>query len=93
MRAIIGAEHYELAGTDRKVELWLNDKVKPMGIVRMTSPDGELLLRNFGHGGNDARSTLDLPAAEFQPVEGKTTVDMRVDGDKTTETPEKKAAP
>lgn len=87
----VQAERYMLVGTDRKVELWINDEVKPMGIVRMTSPDGELLLRNFGRGGDNARSTLDLPAAEFQPVEGGVTVETYLDDDKTTETPEEAA--
>lgn len=77
----IRAEHYLLEGRKRKVEVWLNDQVKPMGIVRMTSPDGELVLRNCGEGGNDARSTLDLPVAEFQPMPDNVKVEVRVDED------------
>jgi hypothetical protein len=32
-----------------------------MGIVKMVSADGELLLRNYGEGGEDARSVIDDP--------------------------------
>jgi len=81
------AERYLLVEGDRKIEFWLNDKVKPMGIVRMTSPDGALFLRTFGDGGDNARSVLDLPASEFQPVEGNLKVDVQVDHNTASETP------
>jgi len=55
----IRAEHFELTPGDQKVELWLNDDVRPMGIVKMKSPEGELVLRNHGVGGPDARSIID----------------------------------
>ena len=35
-----------------------------MGIVKMTSPDGELLLTRYGEGGRDAESAMDRQAPE-----------------------------
>jgi len=55
----IHAEHFALTPGDQQVELWLNDDVRPMGIVKMKSPEGELVLRNHGVGGPDARSVLE----------------------------------
>ena len=55
----VPAKHFEVMAADGKVDLWINEKVRPMGIVRMKSAGGELLLRNYGIGGHDARSVID----------------------------------
>ena len=58
---VIRAQRYELGSGSERVEVWLNDDVAPMGIVRMVSAAGELALRNHGVGGQDARSVIDDP--------------------------------
>lgn len=72
----VSTQHYSLTGEDRKMEVWLNEKVRPTGLVRMKSPEGELMLRNYGKGGPDARSVINDP-----PVPGADDVDLdlRVD--------------
>ena len=47
--------HYVLEGG---TEIWLSDTVPPMGIVRLTSPEGELRLQSYGRGGKDAMTSL-----------------------------------
>ena len=46
---------------EERLEVWLNNSVRPMGIVRMAAPEGELVLRRYGKGGPDARSTIMTP--------------------------------
>ena len=53
------AEHLTIKKGSVQTELWLNDEVRPMGIVRMQSPQGELLLQRFGKGGEDGESRID----------------------------------
>ena len=55
----IEAEHIEIVDGDKTSEVWVNDDVRPMGIVRMQSADGELVLRDYGEGGENARSVMD----------------------------------
>jgi hypothetical protein len=50
----ITAEHFVVKEGDEELHVWLNDEVRPMGIVRMISPQGELMLSRFGLGGSDA---------------------------------------
>jgi hypothetical protein len=59
----IQAEHVVLKEDGEKTELWLNNAVRPMGIVRMVTGDGELNLKRYGKGGEDARSAIPVPAA------------------------------
>lgn len=72
----VKAEHYELVSDGKKVEVWLNEDVRPLGIVRMVSPSGELKLRAYGLGGQDARSVINdpLPAGGSEKIE-----DMKVE--------------
>jgi len=72
----IQTEHFELVEGDEKVEVWLNDEVRPMGIVRMLSSAGELKLRNYGIGGQDARSVIDDPLPAGMDRKGE---DMKVE--------------
>ncbi len=63
-KGVISAEHVVVNEGGAKVELWLNDSVRPMGIVRMHGPQGELTLRDYGDGGENAKSRLDMFAGK-----------------------------
>lgn len=75
----ITAEHFELvgsAGADGKsTEVWINEAVRPMGIVRLKSPQGELNLIRYGVGGPDGQSVLGLGG----PQEDQSTQDATQD--------------
>ena len=76
----VEAEHVVVEQNDKKTELWTSDKVPPMGIVKLVSTDGELLLQRYGKGGPDGESAmdkkLDLPSAK-----GETKVTVKVNGE------------
>ena len=55
---IIRAEHVLVDDGGAQIELWLNNDVRPMGIVRMRAEQGELNLRDYGAGGENALSRL-----------------------------------
>lgn len=57
------SEHVILSSDDHAVELWLNDDVRPMGIVRMRAAHGELMLREYGEGGENGQSRIDQRVA------------------------------
>lgn len=64
----VKAEHLMIANQGERTELWLNNDVRPMGVVRMVSPQGELNLRRYGKGGKDGESALlSTPAAAGTP--------------------------
>ena len=73
----IPAEHFELTTGGHKLEVWLNEDVRPMGIVRMKSADGDLILRNYGAGGPDARSMID-DVPEVGTEESRASPEFRV---------------
>ncbi len=52
-------EHFSISRGDRTTKVWANDDVRPMGIVKMVSDDGELRLTGYGKGGADAESAID----------------------------------
>jgi len=56
----ISCEHAVIITGDRSVDVWTNKKVLPTGIVRMKSPEGELILRNHGTGGENAQSKIKM---------------------------------
>jgi hypothetical protein len=64
---VIRAEHLEVVEAGRTIHLWVNEKVKPSGLVRMTTPDGEMLLSRFGRGGEYGESVIDRQAASQPP--------------------------
>ena len=76
----VEAEHVVVEQDGKKTELWTSDKVPPMGIVKLVSPDGELVLQRYGKGGPDAESAvdkkLDLPSSK-----GETKVTVKVNGE------------
>jgi len=57
----IETEHLEIKSAGEKTDIWVSDDVPPMGIVRMVSPDGELILRRHGQGGKDGESAIGRP--------------------------------
>lgn len=57
---VLKAEHVVVADGGTSIELWLNDGVRPMGVVQMKGPQGELTLRNYGEGGENAQSRLTM---------------------------------
>ena len=74
--SVLKAEHYQVSRDSQTVDIWLNDEVRPMGIVKQVTPSGEFKLRNYGVGGQDARSVINdpLPAGLGEKIE-----DMKVE--------------
>ncbi|HIJ66314.1 MAG TPA: hypothetical protein HPP77_10230 [Candidatus Hydrogenedentes bacterium] len=56
---VIRAERFVVTKGEREFEVWIDEKVRPTGIVRMVSPDGQLVLRSHGLGGENGESALD----------------------------------
>ena len=81
----ISAEHYTLAQGDRTFDVWLNDKVKPMGLVRLKSDQGDLILKNYGTSGREARSVIHdpvVPGVDEKELGVKVDVKVGEDGKK-----------
>lgn len=75
----ISAEHYQVKSGNETSDVWLNEDVRPMGIVRLVSPNGELNLRSYGTGGDNARSIINDPPAHPQTAkQPKVNVKVRV---------------
>jgi hypothetical protein len=66
------AERLEVEQDGRTIELWVSDAVRPSEIVRMKTPDGEMLLQRFGEGGEYGTSAFDRGASKAPDVEIKT---------------------
>jgi hypothetical protein len=88
LRGAVHAEHYELKQADKKIDVWLNDQVAPMGVVQMKSSEGALRLRNYGAGGSDARSIINEP-----PVKGVGEADSNLKVDVHVEKEPKRVPP
>jgi len=58
MNGIVRAEHYDVTQGDQTIGVWINEKINPTGIVRMRSRDGEMVLRNHGQDGENAKSVI-----------------------------------
>jgi hypothetical protein len=55
----IEAEHFVVGEPEAPaMEIWINESIPPMGIVRVVSPEGELLLQRHGKGGKDGESVI-----------------------------------
>lgn len=54
----VQAEHFEVEHAGKKMDVWINEKVNPSGIVKLKSIDGEMTLRNHGEGGEFASSVI-----------------------------------
>lgn len=76
----IEAEHVVVTADGERAELWLNEKVRPLGLVRMVADGGELTLQRFGKGGKDAESNLVLNTTGGSPTEDEPKVNVEVSG-------------
>jgi hypothetical protein len=76
----VEAEHVVAEENGKKTELWTSDKIPPMGIVKLVSPDGELILKNYGKGGPDGESAVDRKI-DAPSSKGETTVTVKVNGE------------
>lgn len=63
----VPTQHYRVEGESGGLEVWINEKIPPTGIVRMKSPSGEMLLRAYGEGGESAASAIDVKSSESKP--------------------------
>lgn len=73
----IETDRYILEKNGLKTELWINDKVRPLGIIKLVTPDGELKLLRYGKGGVDGLSAFDRADIIAQPEDVNRT-DIRV---------------
>lgn len=73
----IDTEHFSMSQDGQTTEVWLSDDVPPTGIVRMVSPDGELVLREFGVGGEEGKTRIEPKDIMPEPT-GKTKVKVDV---------------
>ena len=64
----------------KKTEVWTSDKVPPMGIIKLVSPDGELMLQRYGKGGPDGESAMDKKM-DAPTSKGETKVTVKVNGE------------
>lgn len=72
-------EHYRVGEGGDATEVWLNDAVRPIGVVKMATPKGILQLQRFGKGGPDAVSAFERRMPQGEPK--KQEVEVRVDGE------------
>lgn len=55
----VEAEHFVVGEPDHPaMDIWINAQIPPMGIVRIQSPEGEMLIQRHGKGGKDGESVL-----------------------------------
>lgn len=71
----IQAERFDVTGDDKTISVWISEDVKPSGVVKMRTPDGEMLLSNYGVGGDFAKTRI----TEI-PVPGALTADEEPNG-------------
>lgn len=57
----IKAKHYEIEEDNTVKGIWLNDEVKPLGIVKLSTNEGDMILMKYGKGGEESKSALDSP--------------------------------
>ncbi|MCF6284475.1 MAG: hypothetical protein L3K26_04735, partial [Candidatus Hydrogenedentes bacterium] len=65
----IETEHFVIDDPEGEIEIWVSDLVKPMGLVRMITPLGELMLQRYGVGGKDGMSAFPELQAQDESVE------------------------
>lgn len=80
----IETQHFSVGDGVGKAEIWVNDSVRPLGIVKMVSAEGQLLLQRFGTGGKDAESVISAYSEDIGKDQeaGKVKVEVRVNGEK-----------
>ncbi len=73
----IKAKHYIIEDNNTKKEIWLNDEVKPLGIVKLSTNEGDMILVKYGKGGEECKSALDLSTRKDLTIDSlKTHVDI-----------------
>ncbi|HOK08128.1 MAG TPA: hypothetical protein PLT82_01975 [Candidatus Hydrogenedens sp.] len=84
----IKSKHYKIENNGQIKDIWLNDDVKPLGIVKLTTNDGEMTLIQYGKGGNEGKSSLDFQGKTNLPqqMQESTHVDVST-GNKPTKKP------
>lgn len=75
-------EHFRVDQEGEVTEVWLNNTVRPIGVVKMTTPQGTLQLQRFGKGGPDAASAFDRVPPPGH--EGKPDIEVHVGGQEPT---------
>ena len=77
----VRAEHVRWEKNGQKSDLWTSEKVPPCGIIRMQSPSGTMILRNYGTGGPYAKSVMDEAATSAPPAtsSGRTSPPTKVE--------------
>jgi hypothetical protein len=63
----VDAEHYRVAGANGPLDIWINESLPPTGIVRITSEEGEMILKAYGVGGSSAASAMDAQSDAKKP--------------------------
>lgn len=63
----VRAEHLKVVEGGHTIDLYVNEDIKPTGIVRMSTPDGEMVLRSKGFGGKYGESALDEASGSEPP--------------------------
>lgn len=91
-RGPVKTEHVVFEREGDRTEVWTSDQARPMGIVRLVSKDGELMLRTTGKGGADAESALDR-AYPAPPGSDDTKVQVQVRGREESSPPASAAPP
>lgn len=72
MNGVVSAERYEVAQDGQSMQLWINESVKPTGIVKLESRDGRMVLRNYGEGGDYAKSVIaERPISAAEAAESR----------------------
>ncbi|MBX3179013.1 MAG: hypothetical protein KF886_16785 [Candidatus Hydrogenedentes bacterium] len=56
------AERFVIGEGNETTDIWVSDQVPPMGIVKMRSSLGELVLQRYGKGGKDGESAIPVPS-------------------------------
>lgn len=72
------AEHFTVGTPGAEADVWLNDAVRPLGIVKMSSTEGDLVLQATGTGGKDGVSVITSYLEEVN-TKGKDAEDVRVE--------------
>jgi len=80
VQGAVEAEHIVVEQGGKKTEVWTSDKIPPMGIVKLVSPDGELVLQRYGKGGPDGESSVDKKI-DAPSGKGETKVTVKVNGE------------
>ena len=74
----VDAQHYKVGAAGAEADVWLNDTVRPLGIVKMSSAEGELVLQRSGVGGKDGESVINSYLKEVN-TKGKDADEVRVE--------------